>query len=324
MCQKLILILLILFLIYISHYKKQRIESFFGSKKIYLTLHHKCNWISEILLPIFENILPHRKVIIKPVENPDVLIMSHFFKRNPLINEIKAKNIITYSGESYPHTHPKSKLNFISHITNNPRDIWFPFILSVTTIDNINILLNKKFKPINDREKLLVYLNSNCTKKRDNFFNLFQKMSNNKGVSLGKCLQTHSSNIHKKYSHKKIVNLQNYKFVITMENLSKPGYCTEKIFNAYLNGCIPIYWGCSDTVSKFFNPETYIDLKNFKNEKECIEYILDLAQDEFKMKKMQSSNIFKNGDIHPMLDYRNPKSSFNQEVKNKIKKYLNF
>jgi hypothetical protein len=65
-------------------------------------------------------------------------------------------------------------------------------------------------------------------------------------------------------------------------------------------------------------------LKNFKNEKECIKYILDLAQDESKMKKIQTSNIFKNGNIHPMLDYRNPNSSFNQEVKNKIKKYLNF
>ncbi|MGX2982397.1 glycosyltransferase family 10 domain-containing protein [Helicobacter sp. 23-1045] len=37
--------------------------------------------------------------------------------------------------------------------------------------------------------------------------------------------------------------LQSYKFNICFENSSAPGYLTEKLFDAYNAGCIPIYWG---------------------------------------------------------------------------------
>ena len=115
---------------------------------------------------------------------------------------------------------------------------------------------------------------------------------------------------------------QDYKFIIAMENASVKGYCTEKILNAYLCGSIPIYWGCSDTVSMFFNPDTYIDLKNFKTDEDCIKYILELEKDKAKMNKMQNTNIFKNGIIHPMLNYTDIKNKYNIEVRKKIKKYL--
>lgn len=37
--------------------------------------------------------------------------------------------------------------------------------------------------------------------------------------------------------------LEGYKFNICFENASYPGYLTEKLFDAYACGCIPIYWG---------------------------------------------------------------------------------
>lgn len=37
--------------------------------------------------------------------------------------------------------------------------------------------------------------------------------------------------------------IQGYKFNICFENSSYPGYLTEKLFDAYNAGCIPIYWG---------------------------------------------------------------------------------
>ena len=41
----------------------------------------------------------------------------------------------------------------------------------------------------------------------------------------------------------KIAWLKNYKFNICFENSSYPGYLTEKLFDAFAAGCIPIYWG---------------------------------------------------------------------------------
>ncbi len=41
----------------------------------------------------------------------------------------------------------------------------------------------------------------------------------------------------------KIEWLKSYKFNICFENSSYPGYLTEKLFEAFAAGCIPIYWG---------------------------------------------------------------------------------
>lgn len=50
--------------------------------------------------------------------------------------------------------------------------------------------------------------------------------------------------------------IQGYKFNICFENSSYPGYLTEKLFDAYNAGCIPIYWG--DTSLRVgFDGESY-------------------------------------------------------------------
>jgi hypothetical protein len=49
------------------------------------------------------------------------------------------------------------------------------------------------------------------------------------------------------YGNDKIRFLENYKYVIALENSDTNGYVTEKIFDAYLAGCIPIYWGSNNS-----------------------------------------------------------------------------
>jgi len=36
----------------------------------------------------------------------------------------------------------------------------------------------------------------------------------------------------------------NYLYAFCPENSYFPGYVTEKLVQAYMSGCIPIYWGC--------------------------------------------------------------------------------
>ena len=48
-----------------------------------------------------------------------------------------------------------------------------------------------------------------------------------------------------------------YKFVITFENSKTPGYMTEKIFNAFLAGSIPIYDG-PPNIDDYINQSCYI------------------------------------------------------------------
>jgi hypothetical protein len=52
----------------------------------------------------------------------------------------------------------------------------------------------------------------------------------------------------------KIKFLSSYKFSITMENTEGQGYISEKIFDSFMAGKIPIYYG-SYMIDAFINPK---------------------------------------------------------------------
>lgn len=55
-----------------------------------------------------------------------------------------------------------------------------------------------------------------------------------------------------------------YRFMITFENHSLPWYNTEKIFNAFASGTIPIYWG-DPLITEVYNPSCFIHIPTFEN-----------------------------------------------------------
>lgn len=62
-----------------------------------------------------------------------------------------------------------------------------------------------------------------------------------------------------KYNDNKIDYLKQFKFTICPENISVKGYTTEKLFQAFDAGCIPIYWGGENIPEKdIINPKSYI------------------------------------------------------------------
>lgn len=67
------------------------------------------------------------------------------------------------------------------------------------------------------------------------------------------------------FKDNKIEYLRNFLFNICPENSNAYGYCTEKIFEAIMAGCIPIYWGSYNMPEPtILNPESIIfwDKKN--------------------------------------------------------------
>ena len=52
--------------------------------------------------------------------------------------------------------------------------------------------------------------------------------------------------------------LKKYKFSIAYENSSYPGYCTEKLMQAFAAGNVPIYWGDPTAVEQF-NEKAFIN-----------------------------------------------------------------
>ena len=71
----------------------------------------------------------------------------------------------------------------------------------------------------------------------------------------------------------KLAIYQEYLFAICYENARDlPGYISEKIFDCFFGGCVPIYWGAPNITS--YIPETcFIDRRKFGTHAELYEYL---------------------------------------------------
>jgi len=78
---------------------------------------------------------------------------------------------------------------------------------------------------------------------------------------------------------KKLEFLKDYKFCLTYENNSSPGYLTEKYLHAKAAGCIPIYWG-DPRFEREFNKAGCIHAQNFKSPEELIEAVRRVDEDD--------------------------------------------
>lgn len=78
----------------------------------------------------------------------------------------------------------------------------------------------------------------------------------------------------------------NYKFSIAFENTSHPGYCTEKLVQAFAAGTIPIYWG-DPRVTEYFNPKAFINCLDYSDLDTVIEKIVSLDNDEKAYQQMR-------------------------------------
>jgi hypothetical protein len=87
------------------------------------------------------------------------------------------------------------------------------------------------------------------------------------------------------YSSTEILNVfSKYKFIIVMENTHQEGYITEKIFNVFQAGAIPIYDGAPD-VNNFINPKSFLSF----NEDDLLEQIDHLKDNEAEYNKIVNS-----------------------------------
>jgi len=91
----------------------------------------------------------------------------------------------------------------------------------------------------------------------------------------------------------KLSVISNYKFNICFENSINSGYYTEKLIHAKTAGCLPLYWA-DNNCEKEFNPNSFLNLYNFKNLDEFVEKIIELDNNEIEYKKISNEYLFEN------------------------------
>jgi len=89
----------------------------------------------------------------------------------------------------------------------------------------------------------------------------------------------------------KMQYFQNKKFTLCYENGSYPGYVTEKILHGFHCGSVPIYWG-SPVVEVDFNPKAYVSRHDFRTDREMLDYIIELDNNDEMYLDMVRQPIF--------------------------------
>lgn len=75
----------------------------------------------------------------------------------------------------------------------------------------------------------------------------------------------------------KIETFKKYKFSLIFENTVSKGYVTEKIFDAFFAGAVPIYYGAPD-IENYIPKNTFIDFRQFKNYAELDKYLRSINE----------------------------------------------
>lgn len=79
----------------------------------------------------------------------------------------------------------------------------------------------------------------------------------------------------------KIPTLTLYKFNICYENVDGiQGYITEKIFDCFFSGCVPVYFGASN-ITQYIPKATFVDRRDFKNNEELFLYLKSIKEPEY-------------------------------------------
>jgi len=89
--------------------------------------------------------------------------------------------------------------------------------------------------------------------------------------------------------------LVKYKFAICYENARDiDGYITEKIFDCFFAGCIPVYWGAGN-ITEHIPDNCFIDKRKFDSYEKLYEFMITMT-DERYLQYLDDIEIFLNSD----------------------------
>lgn len=232
--------------------------------------------------------------------NPDIVLYDDYSSHlvpNYNNNPIK----IAFTGESgdLDYTKCHFSLSFDEDYSNSIYlPLWILFIDWFNKKDPYycrltDILLRHPIKKI-DRLLFCGFVAQNSVSLRNNFVLLLSKY---KEVTCPGTVLNNYPPIGGSMGHSKELFLRKCKFTIAFENVSKAGYLTEKILHAFQSRTIPIYWG-SPTVTRYFNPKSFINCHDFKKWGDVIAEIIRLDNDDQAYLQMLNQPVFRD-DIMP-------------------------
>lgn len=95
----------------------------------------------------------------------------------------------------------------------------------------------------------------------------------------------------------KVKTYHDYRFALSFENISDvPGYVTEKIFDCFRAGTVPIYWGANN-IGDRVPPETFIDYREFSSPADLHNYLTSVSAPEFEEYVAAAQSFLSDSDL---------------------------
>lgn len=150
----------------------------------------------------------------------------------------------------------------------------------------------------------LMYVNSNCVQFREDAFDAIVQLAalHNfpKPAAAGKCHGKHPEfSIFSNDRSERLANIvdkfSSYRFALVMENSKVDGYITEKIANAIIAGCIPIYYGTPE-VFNIFNKDRFI-FYDIQHPESALEQVSLLESNHTAILEMLNLPILAQGEV---------------------------
>lgn len=213
--------------------------------------------------------------------DPDFYFFTHSFYEQPELKdylEYKCHRIF------FGYENVRADWNICDYVldsdfyNNNPRHKRYPLW---ARYDVKKLAVPKDLENFKSKQKFccMVVSNPNAKERID----FFHKLSEYKKVdSGGRYLNNVGGPVPNKPEF-----IKDYKFVISFENSSFPGYATEKIVQPMLVNSIPIYWG-DPAIGRDFNTKSFININDFTSLDEAVEYIIYLDQNDEKFLELAS------------------------------------
>lgn len=166
-------------------------------------------------------------------------------------------------------------------------------------------LFDHALKPKNTGEFFLIYAASHCVPFREDAFDLLATKIGKEVHYNGNCRGSELMDDQKSISPYQLTHelgaynnkelFQHYRFALVMENsFPDSATVTEKIFNAYLGGAIPIYFGSLEVMG-IFNPKSFIWFDP-TNPQLAIDLITELENDSNLYNEYLNAPILKDGE----------------------------
>lgn len=169
------------------------------------------------------------------------------------------------------------------------------------------------------KETFISMINSNITPKRKEIAKWFVQKHPEKIKLYGKNWKTLYNELSENDKHnflkidggyisRKADAFSKSKYAIVFENNTGYGYISEKIFDAFFMGTVPIYWGAPD-ITDYIPKRCFINFNNFKSFDELYNYLNNMSDKEYKNYQQCILDYVKNFSDSPFS---------RESVKNKI------